>query len=40
MAAALVESESPGLSGVTTPIGPLNLSTGTSGPRLIQEVGR
>jgi hypothetical protein len=30
----------PGLSGVTTPIGPLNLSTGTSGPRFTQEGGK
>jgi hypothetical protein len=40
MAAALVESERPGLSGVAMPIGPLNRSTGTSGPRLIQEAGK
>ena len=40
MAAALVERESPGRSGVTTPIAPLNLSTGTIGLELVQAAGR
>ena len=40
IAAALVESDRPGRSGVTMPIAPLNLSTGTIGPRLVQDSGR
>ncbi len=40
MEAAVVERERPGLSGVTTPIAPLNLSTGTTGARLVQAAGR
>jgi hypothetical protein len=30
----------PGLSGVTTPIAPLNLRTGTTGARLVKKSGR
>ena len=40
MEAALVESVMPGRSGVTTPIGPLNLSTGTTGPVCARKAGR
>ena len=40
MAAALVESESPGLSGVVMPMAPLNRSTGISAPRPVQAGGR
>ena len=40
MAEALVESDRPGRSGVTMPIAPLNLSTGTTGPRFVQASGR
>src|SRR5262245_54580652 len=32
-------SASPGRSGVTTPIGPVNRSTGTTGPRLKNSIG-
>jgi hypothetical protein len=40
IADALVERESPGRSGVITPIAPLNLSTGIRGPHLVHEAGR
>jgi hypothetical protein len=40
MADAEIESESPGLSGVTMPIAPLNLSTGMTGARLVKAAGR
>jgi hypothetical protein len=36
---ALVESASPGLSGVDMPMAPLNLSTGMRAPRPVQEAG-
>jgi len=40
IAAALVESDRPGRSGITTPIGPLNRSTGMRVPRPVQAGGR
>jgi hypothetical protein len=40
IAEADVARDSPGLSGVTTPIAPLNLSTGTTGARLVKAAGR
>src|SRR3990170_2843056 len=40
MAEALVDRARPGRSGVTTPIGPLNLRTGTRGARLVRKSGR
>jgi hypothetical protein len=39
IAPALVESASPGLSGVDMPMAPLNLSTGMRAPRPVQEAG-
>jgi hypothetical protein len=40
IAEALVDRVMPGLSGVITPMAPLNLSTGTSGARLVKKAGR